>query len=347
MMSLKFNASVDGNGESTAVIIVGHNEADWIHGCLESVLKEVLPSSVFYVDNASIDDTVRIVRNSFPDITILQSTTNSGFAAANNMVLRNLLSASSFEYFFLLNPDTLLPKGVIDKLQEFLRDHPSYAVVGPLQVEYDGLNATSELNRVSQRDVAIGQYHILRRWIPEVTLHVRADNMPEVLNVYYVQGSAFFVRAAVLQDVGFFDEIFHSFYEEVDLCRRALWAGYKLGLLTSLRLPHASRGVGDGSHFRRYLRFRNKYLFTLTDPNVALRWLPATLLRLLVWDLRQAVSSPRNAEIRLASSLVAVAWLVRNAAQVTRSRACREKMAKSGGSNSLVGRMVNGRVNVF
>src|ERR1039457_2582268 len=186
-----------------------------------------------------------------------------------------------YEYVFLLNPDTVLPTGVLGMLRDFLASHAQYASVGPLQVEYDGMLPAARRIRVSQPHIATGKHHTLRPRLPAATLHVTNHDPPGVLGVCYVQGSAFFIRVAVLRTVGIFDEIFHSFYEEVDLCRRALWTGQKLGLLTTVRLPHASRGPGSRSRWRLYLRFRNKYLFTLTDPNIAIRWLPIILLRLV------------------------------------------------------------------
>ncbi len=175
---------------------------------------------------------------------VLENKQNLGFAAGNNLVLSHILMADACDYVFLLNPDTALPAGVLEALRDFLAGHPQYAAVGPLQVEYDGALSSDRLNRVSRRDIAIGKYHVLRRWLPEVTLHVANDHPPGVLGVYYVQGSAFFARVEALRTIRIFDEIFHSFYEEVDLCRRALWTGQKLGLLTTVRLPHASRGSG-------------------------------------------------------------------------------------------------------
>jgi N-acetylglucosaminyl-diphospho-decaprenol L-rhamnosyltransferase len=195
-------------GARIAVIIVGHNEAAWIRACLESVVKEVSPGSVFYVDNASSDGTASIVSTQFPGVQILENKKNLGFAAGNNLVHSHILMADACDYVFLLNPDTELPAGVLEVLRDFLASHPQYAAVGPLPVEYDGAMSSDRLNRVSRRDIAIGKYHILRRWLPEVTLHVADDHPPGVLGVYYVQGSAFFVRVGALRTIGIFDEIF-------------------------------------------------------------------------------------------------------------------------------------------
>ena len=330
-----------------AVIIVGHNEAAWIQQCLASVVKEVSSSSVFYVDNASSDGTAGIVRTQFPGVHVVENEKNLGFAAGNNLVLSCILMAGVYDYAFLLNPDTALPAGVLGPLEDFLASHSQYAAVGPLQVEYDGTHSSDRLNRVSQRDIAIGKYHILRRWLPEVTLHVANDHPPGVLGVYYVQGSAFFIRIESLRTIGIFDEIFHSFYEEADLCRRALWAGQKLGLLTTVRLPHASRGQGSRSRWRLYLRFRNKYLFTLTDPNIAVRWLPVVVFRLVLSDLRHAANSPGDSDMNFTSSSMATLWLIGNIIPIARARRQRNRMIKAGRPGVLIGRQVGGRVHLF
>jgi hypothetical protein len=128
-------------------------------------------------------------------------------------------------------------------------------------------------------------------------------------------------------------KFFHSFYEEADLCRRALWAGQKLGLLTTVRLP--------------YLRFRNKYLFTLTDPNIAIQWLPVVLLRLVLSDLHAAARSPGSTDMSFTSSAMAILWLTGNIIPITRARKHRNRMVRHGRPGLLVGRQVAGRAHLF
>lgn len=190
------------------------------------------------------------------------------------------------------------------------------------------------LNRVSRRDIEIGGYHILRRWIPEVSLHVDQDHPDGVLGVYYVQGSAFFARLDLFRDIGYFDEIYHAFFEEVDLCRRALWRGYKLGLVTSLRLSHASRGAANRSRYRIYYRIRNKYLFILTDPDLGHQasWI---VLRLIGADLRQIPGSSSSAEFSVLSFGRAVLWLLVHASQIARSKPAQQVLGCNPGSPSL------------
>lgn len=314
---------------NTAIVIVGQNERYWIRACIESALKETPAKSIYYVDNASRDGTAEYVVSAFPGIHIVKNSRNRGFAAGNNQVLRQIMNLQGFDYVFLLNPDAVVPSGLLAALREFVRNNPQYGIVGPLQVEYDGIVASHRLNRVSRRDLRIGRFHILRRWIDDFPLRVAHDHPVGVVNTYYVQGSALFCSVSVLREVGIFDEIFHSFFEEVDLCRRALWHGYKVGLLTNWRLPHASRGAGNRSRWRIYLRLRNKYLFALTDADISLGHLPSIVVRLVLQDFRRMWCSRTLGDFSTVSFACALAWLFLNTPKVVACRRRRVQVRRS------------------
>jgi GT2 family glycosyltransferase len=320
--------------EEVAVVVVGYNDARWIGPCLGSVLKDVPPSCVYYVDNASKDGSGTLVSDLFPGVHVVRNAVNRGFAEANNQVLSELARGSDYKYVFLLNPDTLTPKGLISGLQAFMDQCPEYGIVGPLQTEYDLEGVSDRLNRVSRRDIEIGKYHILRRWLPEINLQVDEHHPDGVLGVYYVQGSAFFARLDLFRDIGYFDEIYHAFFEEVDLCRRALWRGYKLGLVTGLYLSHASRGADNGSDYRIYYRIRNRYLFILTDPDLALISLPLIIARLIVADLQQFSISSTSSDFSIIAFGRAMLWLLMNGYEIVRGRSRRRRFIASNGSSS-------------
>lgn len=311
-----------------AVIVVGFNDATWLVPCLQSVINEVPPECVYFVDNASEDNSAELVIERFPDVHVTRNSENRGFAGGNNQVLSMLALSGDYRYAFLLNPDTVVPIGLISGLRDFMDEFSEYVAVGPLQTEYleplqtEYLEVASqgELNRVSRRDTEIGQYHVLRRWLPEFDLRISQDDPAGVLGVYYVQGSAFFARTSLFRDVGFFDELYHAFFEEVDLCRRARWDGHKLGILTWLHIPHASRGAGNRSRYRIYYRIRNKYMFVLTDPELPGRTIPLLVLRLLMGDMRQVPKSRSSQDFRVSSFIHALLWLISHGQEIDRGR---------------------------
>ena len=303
-----------------AVIVVGFNDATWLAPCLQSVMNEIPPECVYFVDNASEDNSAELVTEGFPQVHVTRNSENRGFAGGNNQVLSMLALNGDYRYAFLLNPDTVVPIGLISGLRDFMEEFPGYVAVGPLQTEYLEVDSRSELNRVSRRDLQIGQYHVLRRWLPEFDLKISQDDPVGVLGVYYVQGSAFFARMDLFRDIGFFDELYHAFFEEVDLCRRARWHGHKLGILTWLHIRHASRGAANRSRYRIYYRIRNKYLFVLTDPELPGRTIPLLVFRLLMRDMRLLPNSGSSQDFRVSSFTHALLWLMSHGREIVRGR---------------------------
>ena len=87
-----------------AVIIVSYNFEPWMDRCLGSLRESTLPVTVWVVDNASTDQTVSLIRANYPEVNIIQNTSNKGFGAANNQGMAEDIQ-KQFDYVFLLNQD--------------------------------------------------------------------------------------------------------------------------------------------------------------------------------------------------------------------------------------------------
>jgi GT2 family glycosyltransferase len=85
-----------------------------------------------------------------------------------------------------------------------------------------------------------------------------------------VQGAALYASSVALREIGLFDETYHTFYEEVDLCRRARLAGWRVALISELGIGHHGGGATAGSVYRRRQMMRNKYYFLATDIEIPL-----------------------------------------------------------------------------
>ena len=266
-----------------AVVVVGYNHRAWLVKCFESVLRaqpDWRRLDVYFVDNASSDRSAELVRASFPMVHTIANLRNRGFAGGCNQALR-LALATDAEYVFLLNPDTVCPPGLLDALAAFLDANPSYGVVGPLQYQYS-TDTTVRYNEWTVAALRQGEEHVFfadwpDRPSPAGPLDGRAPGTREHA---YVQGSALFTRIELLRQIGLFDERFHSYYEEVDFCRRARWAGWRVALLLDLGIFHAG-GSGGNSRYRRVHLIRNRLYYLFTDPDwdlpmalrLAARWL--------------------------------------------------------------------------
>jgi GT2 family glycosyltransferase len=303
-------------------ITVGTNERPWLKTCLSSLLGSDTAGvdlTVVYVDNASSDGSADYIRDEFPTVTVIRNRRNEGFARANNIGMRRALAAGA-DYIFLVNPDTQSPSGLLRGLVEFMRQWPAYGIVGPMQYRYQ--ESTTELgdyNDWSMLALRTGERHAFAAdWPDHPSPAGPAEGRaPNTLEHPYVQGSAFFVRADALRRVGVFDEVFHTYYEEVDLCRRVRWAGWRVALAMDLGIQHHGGGGAGRGRYRRIQMRRNRYYYLCTD----VEWLPRDAARLaarwLARDLRgRSVGGRTTPLIGTVETVAAALWLVRRLPQI-------------------------------
>ncbi|HEX9548182.1 MAG TPA: glycosyltransferase, partial [Acidimicrobiales bacterium] len=123
---------------SLAVVIVSYNCRDLLASCLSSLYRHapsVIPlGDVWVVDNSSMDGTAAMVRSDFPEVRLHVNSVNLGFSAANNIALRQI----SASYVLILNPDTVVRDGVIDRLLETLESRPDIGIINCALVRPDG-----------------------------------------------------------------------------------------------------------------------------------------------------------------------------------------------------------------
>jgi len=248
------------------VCVVNWNGARYLPDCLASLRKVTgIQREVLVVDNASSDDSVRIVREDFPETRLLVNTENRGFARANNQAIRR----GRGRYFFLLNNDTVLRDGCLESLVRFLDEHPRAGMVagrlenedGSVQFRYYPVTLPSLasltadllwLNRLWPRG-HLGRGRRARQWDPSQPS--RMEQIP---------GACMLVRRELFASTGLFDEDYSFLYEDVDLCARACRASWELWYWPEARLMHrAAASTKLLTHPERALRrFRNMMRYT-------------------------------------------------------------------------------------
>jgi GT2 family glycosyltransferase len=211
-----------------SVITVSWNTRDLLRECLRSLVSELdgLDAEVFLIDNASHDGSAEMVRCQFPEIKLVANASNRGFAAANNQALKT----ASGEFVLLLNPDTVVHKGAIRTLLQFMQAHPKAGIVAPQLLNTDGtvqrscrqfptfLNMSYELlglSRIFANQPIFRQYKMLD-W-----------NHDDERQVDQPEGACLLLRKKVIDDVGLLDEGFFMLFEEVDWCYRIKEAGWE------------------------------------------------------------------------------------------------------------------------
>ena len=243
-----------------SVIIVNWNTKDLLCQCLDSLFQkaEGIEMEIFVVDNGSIDGSVAAVRKKFPEVRLIESPVNQGFAKANNQAL----SVSKGRYLLLLNPDTQVKDEAIPPMLSFMNAHAEAGVVGAQLLNADGSKQNSIANFPSLATELLNK-SLLRRLFPEKFPGKEMD-YPAPVEVDSVIGACIMVRRKALEQVGLLDEEYFLFLEETDWCYRMKKAGWKIYHIPQAEVLHfqgksaeAEKGKARIEYYRsRYHYFR-------------------------------------------------------------------------------------------
>jgi GT2 family glycosyltransferase len=235
------------------IVIVTYNSSRDIEVALRSLTEPTpaTPHQIVVVDNASTDATASRIRAAWPDVRLIESPTNLGFAAANNRGIRE----SSSELVLLLNPDTRVPAGAIDRLVAHLDARQDVAIVGPRIVDAEGRAELSfgamiaPLTELKQKVLVVGND---RGVSPIVSMVDRMTR--ETREVDWVSGACLLIRRADLDAVGLLDERFFLYTEDVDLCASVRARGRHVRFAADVEIVHLrgrSAGATTAAAYRR------------------------------------------------------------------------------------------------
>lgn len=200
-----------------SIVIVSYNARADLERCLRSLADSPPAASheIVVVDHASPDGSVDVVRRDFPAVRLLELATNPGFAAGCNAGIR----ATTGTYVLLLNSDTIVPPGALDRLLERLGREPDVAVAGPRLVDSEGLPELSFGAMIAP--LAEARQKLLtglaaRRVGPAVRYVQRLTSREQYPD--WVSGACLLVRRADAEAAGLLDERFFLYTEDVDFC---------------------------------------------------------------------------------------------------------------------------------
>lgn len=231
------------------VAIVSYNTRDVLATCLESLVAEGA-EEVTVVDNGSTDGTLELLRDRFPGFRLTINETNRGYGAAANDAIFNSRCAA----LLVLNSDTVVGRGVLASLTDYLVAHPEAGLVGPRLVNPDDSLQPSCFPFPGVIDALVSEtgIHRLLRLIPGVRerflrtwSHDRARRVPWVL------GAALAIRLSAFAAVDGFDEEIFMYGEEVDFARRLAVAGYETHFTPAATVMHI-RGASSGDQLATY-----------------------------------------------------------------------------------------------
>jgi len=200
-----------------SVIIVNYNTADFLEVCLHSVFAQTGATfEVWVVDNASSDHSVLLVREQFPQVHLLSSPENLGFAKANNMAVQH----ATGELIFYLNPDTQVQPDCFISMLRFMENNPSVGMAGTklLYPDYSHQNSVNE-SYPGQR-------------------HANGELAGLPGRVAWLLGASIIARHKVIKQVNGFSEAFFLYGEDIDLSIKIRQAGWELGFIPNAEVIH-------------------------------------------------------------------------------------------------------------
>lgn len=194
------------------VSIVHASKPELTLECLDSLhqdLKRRCSIEIVVLDNAADDDLSHAIAERFSSVRVIGQSWRAGFGANHNAIIR----ATESRYVFVLNPDTSVPAGSIDRLVDYLDSHSEAAVAGPLLRGFDGRQQGSAWRLPTIPVQLIWALTLGRRGAV-----LSRGKTPRKVGA--VSASAMLVRRQAIVDAGCFDEAYFMFSEEADLARR-------------------------------------------------------------------------------------------------------------------------------
>ncbi len=226
------------------IVIVSWNVKELLEVCLRSVSAAAstndLSVHTVVIDNASTDGSANLVRQRFPDVELIASSENLGFARANNLALRKYEDQA--RYLLLLNPDTVVPADVFSKTVAFMDSSPDAGVLGCRIIKPDGVldwpckrsfilpsvlfYKALGLDRLFPKSKRFGRYQMT--FVDENEIH----------EVDSVVGAFMLVRQECIKEIGALDESFFMYGEDLEWCYRAKSFGWKVYYVPTATIVH-------------------------------------------------------------------------------------------------------------
>ena len=264
------------------VQIVSYNTRDLTLSCLGTLFAATAePMRVVVLDNASDDGSADAVAAAFPQVDLIRSAENLGFARANNVIAETVTS----EWLLLLNSDTEVLPGAIDALLGFARANPAHGIYGGRTRFPDGsLNPGSCFDRLTPWSAfcdATGLAAAFRDSALFDPEHIGGWARDSVREVDIVSGCFFLIRAALWRELGGFDPRFFMYGEEVDLCHRARARGWRPVVTPAATIVHLGGASRSSPASKRIQVARSRA--SVVELHWPARWRPWGRAMLWLW----------------------------------------------------------------
>jgi GT2 family glycosyltransferase len=256
------------NQPKVAIVILNWNGKNHLEKFLPSVVAtEYSNLNIIVADNGSTDDSVIFLREKYPSIRVINFEKNHGFAKGYNAALKQVRA----DYFAILNSDVEVRKDWVQHLVNMLESDEMLAACQPKILSYTNKNLFDYAGAAGGWIDKYG-YPFARGRIFDVCEEDKGQyDDPQF--IFWASGAALFIRAEIFRQVKGFDEYFFAHQEEIDLCWRIQYLGFRLSSCPEAVVYHVGGGtLPRGNTRKTYLNFRNNLIMLAKNLPWSEKW---------------------------------------------------------------------------
>jgi GT2 family glycosyltransferase len=256
--------------QKIAVVIPNWNGAKDLADCLDSLLVQSVSVHIIVVDNGSVDNSLSLLKDSYPTVEVIKLRKNRGFAGGVNPGIKKSMQ-DGYEYVALLNNDAIADKNWLKHLRDFMDKHPQAGI------------ATSKIKDSNKKllDSTGDIYTVWGLPFPRGRGEPANEKYDQHTEVFGASGGASIYRNKMLEQIGTFDEDFFAYYEDVDLSFRAQLAGWRISYVPNAIVYHQISATSNRiKNFAIYQTLKN--LPQLLWKNVPLKLMPRIFPRFVI-----------------------------------------------------------------
>ncbi|MBZ4041951.1 glycosyltransferase family 2 protein [Flavobacterium hibisci] len=220
------------------VVIVTYNPKKWLEKCLNSIMQSTIFLETIIIDNKSTDGSPLIIKNKFPEVTLIESNENLGFGRGNNIGIAKAFSDGA-DYVFLLNQDAWIQPDTITDLMIAHQKEPQFGIVSPMHLNGNG-NALD--------------YKFSKYINPERCYNLYSDIFLNIIKkkiypVNFINAAAWLISRECLEIVGGFNPSFFHYGEDDNYVQRIKFHGFKIGVCPNSIIYHDRETTSENRYF--------------------------------------------------------------------------------------------------
>lgn len=236
------------------ISMVNFNSGNYIKDSLRELNSQTAKKDmeIWVLDNNSTDESPDFIKESFPKVKLIKEDKNLGFAKGQNVILKK----AKGDYYLIMNPDTKIHDDAIEKMVNFMEENSDCGISSCRITDFNNQMSSNGGNFPFGLALLSWLFNLESLGINSNFHRMDKEYYLESKTVDWVGGTFMMIRKEVLEKIGFFNEKYFMYVEDVELCYRASKKGFKIMINPEVEIKHKSGGSSDDP---RYFQWKNEF----------------------------------------------------------------------------------------